>query len=164
MTWQPPRAAGPEEDCSRGQDFTAQPRPGQGRQAEREEAQPEREGSCRHDKAAFRFNTRQQGSGWGGPPAPHRTINSCWGHSWRIPKRPGLITEDTPRLTTGKRGLFTTPQPAPSMGSPTPAPHLPHSRLSRPHPGSRAVPCRPAPPGSRSAQPGFVLLSVQGCD
>lgn len=120
---------------------------GQGHQVEREEAQPEREGSCRHAKAAFGFNTCQQRSvlGLGGVWVGHCLLTGSKPHFWgpreKVPKRPDL-TGDTPKPSTRNRGLFTAPQPI-FPRAPHPSPTCPHSRLSSLHPGSQAVPRRP---------------------
>lgn len=98
----------------------------QGHQVGREEAQPEREGSCRHAKAAFRFNTRQEG--W--DTSSCRTKDTCLGV--QVPQETGCLHKGHPP----------SPQPSP-WGSPTPGLHLSLSGLSSPHPGSRAVPRRP---------------------
>lgn len=99
-------------------------------QAGREQAWPERKGSCRHAKAAFGFNTRQQG--W--DTSSCRTKNTCSGVQ-------GL--QETWCLHRGHPLSSTAPQPISPRGSPTPALHLSLSGLSSPHPGSQAVPRRP---------------------
>lgn len=141
---------------------------GQRHQVEREEAQPEREGSCRHAKAAFGFNTCQQRSvlGLGDVWVGHWLLTGSQPHFWvpreRVPKRPDL-TGDTPKPSSRIRGFFTAPQPI-FPRAPPPQPSM--SPLQALQPPSR-VPSGPPqtpPPGRRSAQPGFVLLSVQGCD
>lgn len=141
---------------------------GQGHQVGREEAQPEREGSCRHAKAAFGFNTYQQRSvrGLGGVWVGHWLLSGpkphLWGLTEKVPKRFDL-TGDTPKPITRKRGLFTAPQPVlwralpPSLASP-------HLQALKPPSWVPSGPPQTPPPGRRSAQPGFVLLSVQGCD
>lgn len=119
---------------------------GQGRQAEREEAQPEREGSCRHAKAAFGFNARRQEPGWGprGAGVFHRLPTGpkpcVWGHTWRVPKEPSLTAGDAPQAHHQEERTLHHPTASPS---PSPALHLTPSRLSSPHPGSQAVPRRP---------------------
>lgn len=127
------------------EDRALQLRLGQGHQVGRDKAQLEREGSCRHAKVDFGFNTCQHRSLWGlgGVWVGHWLLTGPKSHFWgpteKVPKRPNL-TGDTPRPSTRKRGLFTVPQP---VFPPTPALHLPTSRLSSLHPGSQAVPRRP---------------------
>ena len=118
--------------------------PGQGRQAGREEAQPEREGSCGHAKAAFGFNTCWQGSGQGSDGAgvghrlPAGPKTQAWGH-----KETRFHRRGHPQSPLLGRGALHCPAAGPSRGSPTPALHLPLPGLSSPHRGSQAVPRRP---------------------
>lgn len=110
----------------------------QGCHAEREEAQPEQEGSCRHAMAVSGFNTCAEL--WHGPGVLDGGTGSLQDPQYmqRVPKSPHLTTGDTPQ------GGALPPHPC----IPTP-------------PGSQSPSRVPRSPGRRSAQPGFVLLSLQ---
>lgn len=100
---------------------------GQGHQVGRVEAQLEKEGSCRHAKAAFGFNTHQHvsagpGRCLGGP----LVLTGPKPHFWGPTKGPNL-TGDTPKPSTRKGGALHCPTAS-----------LPPQLYISPPPGSQA--------------------------
>lgn len=106
------------------EDRALQLSPGQGRQAERG-------GSCRHAKAAFGFNMRRQGSGWGsggagvGHRLPTGLKTSSRGHTWKVTKRPGLTAGDSPQAHHREEGALHCPATGPPAGLSHPSPPSP---------------------------------------
>lgn len=111
---------------------------GQKHQVEREEAQPEREGSCRHAKAAFGFNTCQQRSvqGLGGVWVGQNHI--LGGPQRRSPRDP--ISQGTPLSPPPGRGGSSLPH---SWSSLPPQPYISHLQALQPPSWVPSSPHRP---------------------
>lgn len=133
MTWHPPRAGSRPRGgwhWRTGLQLSL----GEGHQVGREEAQLEREGSCRHAKAAFGFNICQQKSvrGLGGvwvTTGSSQDQNHIFGGPWRRSPRDLIL-----------QGTFLSPAPGRRGSS------LPHSQSSLP-----PQPYISPPPGSQAS-------------